>query len=115
MAFHGSPYDGHMLSEQLELVAILIQGSAARPATAFIDPGYRRVDADNPHVHIVHRGRTKQISLQERDQFQRRQAIKPMIGHLKSDHRMGRCNLEGEHGDGCKRRCALRVTTSGGG
>ena len=29
----------------------------------------------------------------------RRQAVKPAIGHLKSDHRMDRCRLRGALGD----------------
>ena len=28
-------------------------------------------------------------------QLKRRQAIEPIIGHLKSDHRMDRCHLKG--------------------
>jgi IS5 family transposase len=31
--------------------------------------------------------------------LRRRQAIEPIIGHLKSDHRMERCHLKGERGD----------------
>ena len=31
--------------------------------------------------------------------LKRRQAIEPIIGHLKSDHRMDRCHLKGEIGD----------------
>lgn len=98
-AFHGNPYDGHTLTEQLEQATILMQDSDAKPATAFVDLGYRGVDADNPDVHIVHRGKAKRISEQERKLLRRRQAIEPIIGHLKADHRMGRCHLRGEQGD----------------
>src|SRR5690606_30988425 len=98
-AFHGNPYDGHTLNEQLEQAAILMQDSRSKPATAFVDLGYRGVDADNPDVHIVHRGKSKRISEQERKMLKRRQAIEPIIGHLKSDHRMDRCHLKGERGD----------------
>lgn len=98
-AFHGNPYDGHTLNEQLEQATILMQDSRAKPATAFVDLGYRGVDADNPEVHIVHRGKVKRISEQERKQLRRRQAIEPIIGHLKSDHRMDRCHLKGVQGD----------------
>src|SRR5690554_4019925 len=98
-AFHGNPYDGHTLTEQLEQATILMQDSDAKPATAFVDLGYRGVDADNPDVHIVHRGKAKRISEQERKLLRRRQAIEPIIGHLKADHRMGRCHLKGEQGD----------------
>ena len=98
-AFHGNPYDGHTLSEQLEQATILMQDSRAKPVTAFVDLGYRGVDADNPDVHIVHRGKAKRIREQERRQLRRRQAIEPIIGHLKTDHRMDRCHLKGERGD----------------
>jgi transposase, IS5 family len=98
-AFHGNPYDGHTLNEQLEQATILMQDSAVKPATAFVDLGYRGVDAQNPDVHIVHRGKSKRISEQERKQLRRRQAIEPIIGHLKADHRMDRCHLKGETGD----------------
>jgi IS5 family transposase len=98
-AFHGNPYDGHTLHEQLEQAAILMQDCAAKPATAFVDLGYRGVDAQNPDVHIVHRGKFKRISSKDRKQLKRRQAIEPIIGHLKSDHRMDRCPLKGEQGN----------------
>jgi transposase, IS5 family len=98
-AFHGNPYDGHTLNEQLEQATILMQDSAVKPVTAYVDLGYRGVDAQNPDVHIVHRGKAKRISEQERKLLKRRQAIEPIIGHLKADHRMERCHLKGEQGD----------------
>ena len=36
---------------------------------------------------------------QERKLLKRRQAIEPIIGHLKADHRMNRCHLKGSEGD----------------
>lgn len=98
-AFHGNPYDGHTLNEQLEQATILMQDTGVKPTTAFVDLGYRGVDADNPDVHIVHRGKARRISEEERQRLKRRQAIEPIIGHLKEDHRMGRCHLKGETGD----------------
>jgi hypothetical protein len=98
-AFHGNPYDGHTLREQLEQATILMQDIRTTPATAFVDLGYRGVDADNPDVHIVHRGKAKRISQQDRRLLKRRQAIEPIIGHLKADHRMDRCHLKGQQGD----------------
>lgn len=98
-AFHGNPYDGHTLREQLEQATILMQDCSSKPATAFVDLGYRGVDADNPDVHIVHRGKAKRITEQERKLLRRRQAIEPIIGHLKADHRMDRCHLKSETGD----------------
>ena len=34
-----------------------------------------------------------------RKRFRRRAAIEPVIGHLKADHRLGRCFLKGHLGD----------------
>ena len=98
-AFHGNPYDGHTLHEQLEQATILMQDSAVKPVTALVDLGYRGVEADLPGVRIVHRGKAKRLSEQERKLLKRRQAIEPIIGHLKADHRMDRCPLKGETGD----------------
>lgn len=72
---------------------ILMQESVVEPSNAFVDLDCRGVDADNPNVHIVYRGKTKHISEQERKQLRWRQAIEPIIGHLKADHRMDRCHL----------------------
>jgi len=98
-AFHGNPYDGHTLNEQLEQATILMQDCQHKPTTVFVDLGYRGVDADNPDVRIVHRGKAKRISEQDTALLKRRQAIEPIIGHLKADHRMDRCHLKGATGD----------------
>ncbi|MBK7717734.1 MAG: transposase [Simplicispira sp.] len=48
---------------------------------------------------IKHRGKFKTLSAQERKLLRRRQAVEPIIGRLKSDHRMDRYPLKGELGD----------------
>jgi IS5 family transposase len=68
----------------------------------------------NPDVRIVHRGKSKRLSAQERKLLERRQAIEPIIGHLKADHRMDRCHLKGERVTGCMPCCAQQATTSAG-
>lgn len=98
-AFHRNPYDGHTLGLQLEQATILMQDCAVRPNKVFVDLGYRGVDTENPDVRIIHRGKPKRLTAQERRQLKRRQAIEPIIGHLKTDHRMDRCHLKGEQGD----------------
>lgn len=98
-SFAGKPYDGHTLNEQLEQATILMQETGQKPQTAYVDLGYRGVDADNPDTAIKHRGKFKTLTDQERKLLKRRQAIEPIIGHLKSDHRMNRCYLKGEQGD----------------
>lgn len=74
-AFCHNPYDGHTLNAQLEQASILMQDTGGKPSTAFVDLGYRGVDADNPQVHIVHRGKSKRITAKERQLLKRRQAI----------------------------------------
>jgi IS5 family transposase len=98
-AFTGNPFDGHTLNAQLEQATILMQDTGGKPTTAYVDLGYRGVDADNPGVSIKHRGKYKTLTAQERKLPRRRQAIEPIIGHLKADHRMDRCHLKGEQGD----------------
>ena len=73
---------------QLEQATILMQDSVTKPATAFVGG----VDAENPDVRIVHRGKARRTSGQETKLPRRRQATEPVIGHLKADDRMGRCH-----------------------
>ena len=98
-SFAGKPYDGHTLNEQLQQAGILMQETGQEPLTAYVDLGYRGVDADNPRTAIKHRGKYKSLTDRERKLLKRRQAIEPIIGHLKADHRMHRCYLKGEKGD----------------
>ncbi|NCX13255.1 MAG: hypothetical protein EBW73_10655 [Betaproteobacteria bacterium] len=95
-SFPTNPYDGHTLNEQLEQAQIL---SDSTIRNVYVDLGYRGVDAANPTVSIKHRGKAKRLTEQERRLLKRRQAIEPIIGHLKADHRMDRCPLKGQTGD----------------
>jgi len=76
-----------------------MQETGQEPLTAYVDLGYCGVDADNSGIAIKHRGKFKTLTDQERKLLKRRQAIEPIIGHLKADHRMDRCYLKGEQGD----------------
>ena len=49
------------------------------------------MDADNLGVEIIHLGRFKTLTSQQKRWLKRRQVIKPIIGHTKSDNRMDRC------------------------
>ena len=97
--FPGAPYDGHVLAAQLEQTGILLEDVGRRPRQVFVDLGYRGVEADNSGVEILHRGKVRSLSRQQRRWLRRRQAIEPTIGHLKLDHRMDRCWLKGSVGD----------------
>lgn len=97
--FPGNPYDGHVLNEQLEQTTILLEDTGKSPKQVIVDLGYRGVDQDNPTVEIIHRGKYKSLTRQQRRWLKRRQAVEPAIGHLKTDHRMDRCWLQGQLGD----------------
>ena len=98
-SFPGNPYDGHTLHEQIEQSTILMQSLGVKPQVVYADLGYRGVDKDNPDIEIKHRGKDKRLTNEERRLLKRRQAIEPIIGHLKADHRMDRCHLKGSEGD----------------
>ena len=98
-SFPGNPFDGHTLAAQLEQTTNLMQDLGRAPKQAIVDLGYRGVDADNPGVEIIHRGKYKSLTKQQRKWLKRRQAIEPLIGHTKADHGMQRCWLKGALGD----------------
>jgi IS5 family transposase len=98
-SFPGNPFDGHILSAQIEQTTNLLQDLGRSPAQAIVDLGFRGVDADNPGIEIIHRGKYKTLTGQQRRWLKRRQAIEPAIGHTKSDNRMDRCWLQGALGD----------------
>ena len=97
--FAGNPFDGHTLAAQIKQSNELVATSGKTIKEAYVDLGYRGVDADNPGVRVMHRGRIKSMSLIETKRLKRRQAVEPVIGHVKHDHRMIRCHLIGSLGD----------------
>ena len=92
----GNPYDGHTLKGAIEQVTRLTGWS---PKQAFCDLGYRGyAPLGDTDVHLVGR-RKKKLSRTLRKWLKRRAAIEPIIGHLKSDHRMSRNHYQGQTGD----------------
>lgn len=98
-SFTGNPYDGHTLAEQLEQVTILTEDTGRSPKQVVVDLGLRGVDAANPDIEIIHRGRFKSLTDPQRRGLKTRQAIEPAIGHTKHDNGMDRCWLKGQTGD----------------
>ena len=91
-----NPYDGHTLSETLEAAESI---TGVDVSDAYVDKGYRGHGCERAtRVHIAGSS-SKQISRSEQKRRRRRSAIEPKIGHLKSDHRAGRCFLSGLDGD----------------
>ena len=90
---------GLTLAAQIKQSNELVATSGKVVHEAYVDLGYRGVDADNPGVRVMHRGRIKSMTKLERKRLKRRQAVEPVIGHVKHDHRMSRCHLIGSLGD----------------
>ena len=90
----GRPYDGHTLGGALDQVTRL---SGQRPERCYVDLGYRGHDVEDVVVFKARqkRGVTKSI----RRELKRRNAIEPIIGHMKNDGLMHRNYLKGTQGD----------------
>lgn len=100
LAFQGNPYDGHTLSAHREQIARL---TGYEPVEALTDRGYRgKKRVGNMAISIPSSGSLGQSYYQKRKtrkKFCKRAGIEPVIGHLKSDHRMMRNYLKGTLGD----------------
>lgn len=92
----GNPYDGHTLAGALKQVEEI---TGKKPKNAYCDQGYRGHGlGGDTKVHIV--GRIpKRVTRTVRNWMKRRAAIEPIIGHLKTDHRLGRNYLKGTQGN----------------
>lgn len=92
----GNPYDGHSLGS---VVKSIEKTATIEVEEIFVDKGYRGHNyKGKAKVYIAGKGRKKAPpSLLSR--MNRRAAVEPKIGHLKLDHRMGRCFLKGLIGD----------------
>ncbi len=91
----GSPYDGHTLQDALSQTRRLTDTEIDE---AFVNKGYRGHNEQTTQVYISGQRRgIKTRSLKKR--LKRRQAIEPIIGHLKSDGRLGRNYLQRTVGD----------------
>ena len=91
----GSPYDGHTLKKALAQVRRL---TGLAIDEAFVDKGYRGHDETASTVYIS--GQKRGIKTQRlKRSLKRRQAIEPVIGHLKADGLLVRNHLKGTQGD----------------
>ena len=95
MALPGNPYDGHTLKSAL-LQVRRMTGSVIEEV--FVDRGYRGHGVEGTAVYISGQRRGIKTRRLRRSQ-KRRQAIEPVIGHLKSDGLLGRNYLKGTEGD----------------
>ncbi|OIQ65024.1 hypothetical protein GALL_534210 [mine drainage metagenome] len=91
----GNPYDGHTLKVSLEQTQQL---TGVAPKEAYVDRGYRGHGvADDIKVWIA--GAKRGVTVAIKKKLKRRNAVEPVIGHMKNDGRLGRNFLKGVSGD----------------
>jgi transposase, IS5 family len=96
-AMPGAPYDGHTLATVIPHVQSLIGNEIKR---IIADKGYRGHGLPAPYdMRIYVSGQKRGVTATIKRELRRRAAVEPVIGHLKSDHRIDRNFLNGRHGD----------------
>ena len=96
-ALPGNPYDGHTLATVIPEIETQIGANLARIVA---DRGYRGHNAPPDHKFKVYiSGQRRRVTETIKRELRRRSAVEPVIGHAKSEHRMGRNYLAGAHGD----------------
>ena len=96
MALPGSPYDGHTLSAQIDQAAKLTGVPVAR---AYADRGYRGHGIVRTGLDVIISHTRGIVSPTIRSEMRRRNAIEPVIGHMKEDGLLERNHLVGAEGD----------------
>lgn len=99
-SFGKNIYDGHTLPEALSQCENIV---GKRPEIAIVDRGYRGKSKVGTTEILLPKPPKKEAGEYEkrkaRSRFRRRAAIEPVIGHLKTDNRLGRNFLKGVMGD----------------
>ncbi len=96
-ALHGKPYDGHTLKGVLAQITEL---TGITPEEAQVDQGYRGHGLKDGKTEIILARQKRGITPAKRKRQKRRNAIEPIIGHIKNDRKVGPRNwLKGISGD----------------
>jgi transposase, IS5 family len=96
-ALPGNPYDGHTLETVIPEMEALIGNIIER---LVLDKGYRGHNAPPDYkFRVFISGQKRRVTPQIKREMRRRSAVEPVIGHLKSEHRMGRNYLWHRQGD----------------
>lgn len=96
-ALPGNPYDGHTLAAVIPDMEALVGSTIER---FLADKGYRGHNAPPDHkFRVFISGQKRGVTPNIKRELRRRAAIKPVIGHLKAEHRMGRNYLWLRQGD----------------
>jgi len=92
----GNPYDGHTLAGQIDQVEAL---TGRRVGRVYVDRGYRGHRLERAGLTVIVSHTRGIVSPTIRREMRRRNAIEPVIGHLKSDGLLERNHLRGANGD----------------
>jgi transposase, IS5 family len=96
-ALPGNPYDGHTLATVIPDMEALIGNIIER---LILDKGYRGHNAPPEYkFRVFISGQKRRMTPKIKRELRRRSAVEPVIGHLKSEHRMGRNYLWHRQGD----------------
>ena len=96
-AMPGNPYDGHTLAAVIPEMEALVGNTIER---ILADKGYRGHNAPpNYKFRVFTSGQKRRMTPKIKRELRRRSAVEPVIGHLKSEHRMGRNYLWHRQGD----------------
>jgi len=95
-ALAGNPYDGHTLAGQLDQVERL---TGTRPRRCVVDQGYRGHGMDTTETEVLISRQRRTVTRAQKQALRRRNAIEPIIGHMKEDGLLGRNFLKGAAGD----------------
>jgi len=92
----GNPYDGHTLQACIEQ-ARRVTGVA--PTEAYADRGYKGHGCNTDFFKVWISGSKRGVTKAIERKLKRRNAVEPVIGHMKSDGRLARNFLKGVEGD----------------
>ena len=96
-AMPGKPYDGHTLQTIIPAIEAMLGGTLTR---ILADAGYRGHKAPDTHkFKVFTSGQKRGVTPAIKKLMKRRAAVEPVIGHIKSDHRMSRNYLAHKTGD----------------
>ena len=96
-ALPGNPYDGHTLAKVVPEITRQIGVNLQR---IIADAGYRGHNAPKGQgLSVFTSGQKRGVTDKIKRELRRRSAVEPVIGHLKSGHRMDRNHLKGRTGD----------------
>ncbi|PRX28360.1 IS5 family transposase, partial [Meinhardsimonia xiamenensis] len=92
----GNPYDGHSLAAQIAQTERL---TGRRVKRAYVDRGYRGHGVEREGLEVILSHTRGIASPTIRREMRRRNAIEPVIGHMKADVLLERNHLAGPDGD----------------